>query len=310
MSFFRDGQGKVKIVWRIVIAIVGVLIINTVWSIFSNIVFASIYRAMTGVKVIDPLKINDMVQTNPEFMLFGTLNNILVLIFICLLVKRIEKIKMRDIGLNRKSADIPTLFYGVIIGIVNVGAVILFGIVLGFYSEASSGMVGFTTTSILRFFAVGAISSILTAIMEETLYHGYILRNLLKSVGNKRALIISSILFMLADAFSNQRPVDLLGVVLAGVFLGYLYMYTSSLPLTMAVHSVWHFVLLNVAKIEEYAFYKGPTVLKFKLHEDFSNIASVSGITTIVINLLSIIVLHLIIKSKNKPLQLYNAKEV
>ena len=83
---------------------------------------------------------------------------------------------------------------------------------------------------------------ILVAILEEVLFRGYVLKNLMLSFNKYIALFVSSILFSLMHgANPNISMFSLLGLFLAGMALGATYIYTRNLWYPIAFHFSWNF---------------------------------------------------------------------
>src|SRR5258708_25291372 len=83
----------------------------------------------------------------------------------------------------------------------------------------------------------------LIAFSEELVFRGYILGNLLDSVGNKWvALVLSSVLFA-AFHFTNPgiHTLAFVNLLLAGLLLGINYIYTRNLWFSFLFHLSWNF---------------------------------------------------------------------
>lgn len=83
---------------------------------------------------------------------------------------------------------------------------------------------------------------LLVAFAEETLFRGYILRNLMDSFNRNLALLISALLFTLAHAFNpNLNWMGCLNLFLAGILLGLPYIFSKNLWFPIALHFSWNF---------------------------------------------------------------------
>jgi len=87
----------------------------------------------------------------------------------------------------------------------------------------------------------GSLSSVIAICLaapffEEVLFRGIILRGLLSHYGSKEALVFSSILFSLF----HLNPEQLLGALLLGYFLGWLYLKCRSLWPSIIAHSLFN----------------------------------------------------------------------
>jgi len=110
--------------------------------------------------------------------------------------------------------------------------------------------------TILLFFIV--------AVMEELLVRGYILNTLMQSLNKYWALLISAVIFAaLHLANPNLNLFSFINLILAGIFLGIVYIYTKNLWFPIALHFSWNLfqALLgyNVSGQKLYALIKTKT---------------------------------------------------
>lgn len=83
---------------------------------------------------------------------------------------------------------------------------------------------------------------VIVALYEEIVFRGYILNNLLSSVGKWPALVISALLFALAHAANPGYSIlAAVNIFLAGVLLGINYIYTKNLWFAILLHFSWNF---------------------------------------------------------------------
>jgi hypothetical protein len=88
---------------------------------------------------------------------------------------------------------------------------------------------------------------IIVAIVEETLFRGYVLKNLMLSFNKYIALIISSLLFSIMHAANpNFDLFAFFDLFLAGILLGLSYIYTKNLWFPIALHFSWNFFQTHV----------------------------------------------------------------
>ena len=82
----------------------------------------------------------------------------------------------------------------------------------------------------------------IVAFYEELLLRGYILNNLMESVGKWPALIISALVFTLLHATNPDFSlVGAINILLAGLLLGINYIYTKNLWFGILLHFSWNF---------------------------------------------------------------------
>lgn len=82
---------------------------------------------------------------------------------------------------------------------------------------------------------------IIVAVMEELLFRGYILKNLMISFNKYVALIVSSVLFAFMHGLNpNIDLFALTNLFLAGILLGISYIHTKNLWFPIALHLSWN----------------------------------------------------------------------
>lgn len=79
------------------------------------------------------------------------------------------------------------------------------------------------------------------AFIEELIFRGYLLNNLMQSFNKWIALLITAVLFSLAHINNPDVTfLPVLNVLVAGVFLGINYIYTRNLWFSILFHFVWN----------------------------------------------------------------------
>ena len=79
------------------------------------------------------------------------------------------------------------------------------------------------------------------AVVEESIFRGYILRNLMLSMPKYIALSASALVFALMHAFNpNVSGFALFNIFLAGILLGLSYVHTKNLWFPIALHLSWN----------------------------------------------------------------------
>lgn len=128
---------------------------------------------------------------------------------------------------------------------------IIWGIVVGFILIS----IGFLTLLITNHLTIESISFswsiiiqsffffLVAAIIEEIVFRGYILNNLLSSMKNKYlALLISSVLFAFVHGLNpNLNLISIINLIIAGLALGITYVYTKNLLFPIFMHVSWNY---------------------------------------------------------------------
>lgn len=83
---------------------------------------------------------------------------------------------------------------------------------------------------------------VLVAFVEELLFRGYLLNNLLQSMNKWVALAISSVLFALFHEANPEVTVfAIVNILLAGILLGLNYIFTKNLWFGICFHFAWNY---------------------------------------------------------------------
>lgn len=123
-------------------------------------------------------------------------------------------------------------FFGSL-AILGIGSLIL--VALGYISFISAT---FNITSLLLEVAI----MMMVALVEELLFRGYLLNNLLQSTNKWVALAISSILFATFHQANPDATIfAIVNIFLAGILIGLNYIYTKNLWFGICFHFAWNY---------------------------------------------------------------------
>ncbi len=148
-------------------------------------------------------------------------------------MKSIDKEPFVKLGFQTKNR-LKDFVAGNAVGLVimSVGFLILY--LLG---EINILGVNFNFTELV----ISILSFTIVAVVEEVVFRGYVLKNLILSFNKYVALIISSIVFSLAHgANPHMSFFTFTDLFLAGITLGIPYLYTKNLWLPIALHLSWN----------------------------------------------------------------------
>jgi len=197
--------------------------------IFIVVIFQLIGGAITGVDFTNP-KIDTTTIQKLTISLFDLLGTFLVL---WIFMKFVDKEKFVHLGFQTRNR-FNEFILG--IGICFVIMIVSFSLLI-FLKEITFHRITFDLKEIIMSFLLFTFVSI----AEETLFRGYILRNLMISFNKYIALIVSSLLFALMHGFNpNIDLVSLFDLFLAGILLGLSYIYTKNLWFPISLHLSWN----------------------------------------------------------------------
>ncbi|WP_343329317.1 type II CAAX endopeptidase family protein [Polaribacter staleyi] len=200
----------------------------------------------------------EYVETSTEQLIISFFDLIGTFFIIWLFMKFVDKEQFIQLGFQTKNR-LKDFIIGIIIGLIimTIGYFLLI-----YFKEIFFLKVNFKLEELIKSILLFTI----VAIVEETLFRGYILKNLMSSFNKYTALILSSILFSIMHGLNpNISLFSLFDLFLAGIVLGLSYIYTKNLWFPIAMHLSWNLfqTLLgfNVSGQDTYS------IIEFKTNE-------------------------------------------
>lgn len=233
-----DKEYKIAGWARILIFVLPYLLIIGIFQIIS--------LAITGGSFDDPISSLSSEQ-HLISSIFDLLGTFLVL---WIFMKYIDKEKFVHLGFQIKNRFID-FGIGTFVGFVTMisGFLLLIGI-----GEIHFSGIAFDPTEVV----ISIAFFLIIAVVEETLFRGYVLKNLMLSTNKYVALTISSVLFSLMHGFNpNMNLFSFIDLFFAGMILGVSYLYTRNLWFPIGLHFGWNFFQthlgFNVSGIDVYS---------------------------------------------------------
>lgn len=223
--------------------------------------FMGLYNAV-GAWVLSQLMGEEM--QNPRMVVYVVMETSMLLavltpVFILL---HFERRPFSDLGLTVRG-HAKELLFG------TLAAILLY--LIGFGLSLALGEVEVTG---VHFDSLSLMESwfffLLVALTEEIMVRGYILGRLLHTPMNKfLALFISAVLFGLLHIFNpNVAFLPMLNLVLAGMFLGSVYLYTRNLCFPIALHLFWNWIQGPVLGYQVSGNHFGTSLLALRVSEN------------------------------------------
>jgi hypothetical protein len=213
-------------VWRIVA-------FYAIWCV-ALIVLGALAVLMVGAKSVDPRDV-----------LFQWISLASVLIATWVMLRRIDKLPWGEVGLDRAAASPPILIRGAALGGLTIGAASLLLL--------ATHMLRIDPSAPGNWWDQAGHSTILllpAAFFEELFIRGYVFAILRRTAGWKMALIITSIVFGLLHVTNPGADAEsILAVIVAGFFLGVVFLATRSLYAAGAAHFAWNWVMSGALHI-------------------------------------------------------------
>jgi membrane protease YdiL (CAAX protease family) len=144
---------------------------------------------------------------------------------------------------------------------------------------------------------MGLLTFLMVGFGEEAVYRSYVQNHIVDMLGNKFGLIISALIFMAVHLLTYGKVLDLVDVFLAGIILGYGFILTKSIYLPAAFHFMWDFLQVNIFRLQNYDYYKGPVLIIFNNTGDLIinnyNYGNKLEIIFIAVELLILVLMHI-----------------
>jgi membrane protease YdiL (CAAX protease family) len=168
---------------------------------------------------------------------FGILYGLMglsIVVFTWLIRKYIDRKSFISLGFAWKgySNEAGLGFFGAL-AILGIGSLVL----------VASGYISFISASFsINPLALEIVIMAIVAFVEELLFRGYLLNNLLQSTNKWVALGISSVLFALFhEANPDVTVFAIVNIILAGILLGLNYIFTKNLWFGICFHFAWNY---------------------------------------------------------------------
>lgn len=208
------------------------------WARILLIIFP--YLVIVGIFQFIGLTISGVTYSNPDFSessaqqliisFFGLLGTFLVL---WIFMKYIDREKFIMLGFQMKNRSLDFMV-GTLVALVTM--ISGFVLLIGFNEIKYSAIV-------LKFdeVVISVLLFLIVAVVEEALFRGYVLKNLMLSTNKYVALVISSVLFSLMHGFNpNMSLFSFLDLFCAGMILGITYIFTKNLWYPIGLHFGWN----------------------------------------------------------------------
>jgi uncharacterized protein len=213
-------------VWRIVA-------FYAIWWV-ALVVLGAFAVLIVGPKAVDPRDV-----------LFQWISLASVLVATWVMLWRIDKLSWGELGLDPAAASPPILIKGAALGGLTIGAASLLLL--------STHMLRIDPTGSGNWWGQAGHSTILllpAGFFEELFIRGYAFAILRRTAGWKMALIITSIVFGLLHVSNPGADAEsILAVIVAGFFLGTVFLVTRSLYAAGAAHFAWNWVMSGALHI-------------------------------------------------------------
>ncbi|HYE83572.1 MAG TPA: CPBP family intramembrane glutamic endopeptidase [Clostridia bacterium] len=295
MTMGSGNRDIVPALFRVTAIFIVDFLINIVWSVVTVIVFGTIFYYSRGT-MPDGSEMLDRMVRSPQYLFIISGYNIFIVLLTFLFWKYIDKRDTSIIGLRWRRNSLKLFGLGLLGGTIEIAMIMLLSIFMGTLWFQSTGYGIFSGAEIQMSLLYGILAFLLVGFGEEALFRGYIQKRLMLAIGNKRALLISSLIFMAAHILTYGKLLDFIDVALGGVILGYLYILTDSLYLPAAYHFIYDLIQVNIVRLQDYEHFKGAVLFIFNNSGDVVisgiNYGNVIEVSFVIIELVVLLLLY------------------
>lgn len=156
-------------------------------------------------------------------------------LIVLLFRKLVDRRSFVSLGFSFDREKRTDLLAGILWGTSLISAVFLVSLLSGAVVVRS---VGFPVGGLVNLLVVLTMA----AVLEELVFRGYLLNNLMTSVNKYLALILVSVLFAIGHVGNpNASMIGLVNIILAGLLLGIYYIHKQNLWFPIGLHLAWNF---------------------------------------------------------------------
>jgi len=181
----------------------------------------------------------------PQEILYQWISLASVVFATWIMLRRVDKLPWSTVGLGRAAASPLLIAKGLAFGALTIGVTCL--VLLG------TGLMRIDQTVPGSWWGEAWRSTFVflpAAFFEELFIRGYVFAVLRRAGGWKMALIVTSVVFGMLHAWNpNPDAESILAVIVAGFFLGAIFLATRSLYATGAAHFAWNWVMSGALHI-------------------------------------------------------------
>ncbi|MFH2039574.1 MAG: type II CAAX endopeptidase family protein [Chloroflexota bacterium] len=213
------------------------------WRLLFQTIIMLFLLGCLGLPIGFLIYIPDSSISDQQLMLFSEGISFFAILSSVFLSRRfLDKRSFSSLGLENSSKMTRDLIAGFLIAFLSMSFLYIVEILLGWAKFKSFAWDTQSPVSVLSGSFLAIIIFILVGWNEELLSRGYHLQTLAAGTNFPIGLILSSIIFGILHVTNpNASWISTLGIILAGLFLGFGYMRTRQLWLPIGLHIGWNF---------------------------------------------------------------------
>jgi uncharacterized protein len=195
-------------------------------------IFHTLVTLMLGYKIE---KDKEILYTLNDLLIIHSVLMIVSILFVFLLVRKVEKLPFIEVGFKKTKA----MHEGILGFLLGTTMIVLGTFIMIYFGWISIKWYYPNPLLIGKFLLL----FLFTAIGEEVYFRGFVLRNYMGADSNKHvALAYSAMLFGFMHTFNpNSSPFGIAQIVVSGILLGSVYVFTKRIWFGIGMHVSWNF---------------------------------------------------------------------
>lgn len=242
-KIFVNRFGQIRSGWKISIVLGISYGFQILLGIFVGIVLTIVFIA-SGKLNIQSSGFNLNITNSPSFnYLFQAIGIIIMLLSVYMVLRLIDKKRLKDIGLINIKKGFKHLAYGLLFGAVSMTLIFIILLLTKNIKVTNSFMEPQFSWSTLT----GLILFIFVGLNEEIFARGYCMM-VLKQTGKKWVpIIVSSAIFSAMHLGNpNVKILGLINIFLVGILFAYMVVKTNNIWMAIGYHITWNYFQGNV----------------------------------------------------------------
>lgn len=246
VSLIRYHTGEVRLVWRILLAVV-MYVTAAVVLRFIPIFLSTVIKTSRGIDKQEALEASKtMVFEHPIWSTtIVIINAFISFLLVWFLMRVIEKrsFRLKDVGLDRRRGSLLCLVFGALFALlINIAGTFVDRVLGSSTATMETFLAGLTVSAVVRNIALW----IPMGFSEELLFRGYVQTRLVERYGGIWGILIGSIVFTLLHLPGRElSPFMIFNGIILWSAVGALYHWSRSLYLVGMFHGVAN-ILLNI----------------------------------------------------------------
>lgn len=251
MGLIKNQDPKARIVGRVFIVFILALLLNYMWVVIASRMYLVVNAAILGKTLTNEIVMQ--LFSTPLFLFLMALYNVLIAVAVFLFWRRYDQKEFSQMGIVWDGRASKLLVQGMLWAFAAMLVMVGAGLITGALQYTGTGFGQFGTGTVINTLIFGIFTFAVIAFGEEVLYRGYIQNNFLDASDTGTAIFFAAALYVFGHITICHDTFDFINIFLFGLILGYAYLKTHSLYISIGFHFIWRFfntVVFNLQNLD------------------------------------------------------------